>query len=200
MLNIIIFGPPGSGKGTQSARTVQKYNLVHLSTGDLLREEMARGTLLGMEVKKYIDKGMLVPDEIVLRELQEKASEHLSSPGMIFDGFPRTILQAEMLDKMLESRNMAVDLVLSVRVEEQELYKRMIGRADDSGRSDDTSDIIWRRIEVYKEQTFPLIEFYRNQGKIVSINGMAPVDEVFGKITKAIETYLETRVILSEIH
>lgn len=199
MLNIIIFGPPGSGKGTQSARTVKKYNLVHLSTGDLLREEMARGTSLGMEVRKFIDKGMLVPDEIVLRELQEKASEHLSSPGLIFDGFPRTILQAEMLDKMLESRNMAVDLVLSVKVEEQELYKRMMGRAEDSGRSDDSSDIIWRRIEVYKDQTLPLIEFYRNQGKIVSINGMAPVDEVFDKISTAIDTYLESHVVIPEI-
>jgi len=199
MLNIIIFGPPGSGKGTQSARIVKKYHLVHLSTGDLLREEMAKDSPLGREVRSFIDKGMLVPDEIVLRELYEKASEHLSSPGLIFDGFPRTIVQAKMLDQMLESREIPVDLVLSVNVDQEELFKRMMGRAEDSGRSDDTAEIIRHRIDVYKEQTFPLIDFYKKQGKIVSINGMSPVDQVFGKITKAIDTYLETREIIPEV-
>jgi adenylate kinase len=199
MLNIIIFGPPGSGKGTQSARIVEKYKLIHLSTGDLLREEMAKDSPVGREARKYIDKGMLVPDEIIIRELYEKASEFLDSPGLIFDGFPRTIVQAEMLDQMLESREIPVDIVLSVNVEEEELFKRMMGRAEDSGRSDDTAEIIRHRIEVYKQQTFPLIEFYKKQGKIAAINGMAPVDVVFSRITKAVNTYLETREIIPEV-
>jgi adenylate kinase len=199
MLNIIIFGPPGSGKGTQSAKIVEKYNLVHLSTGDLMREEIAKDSPLGREVKKFIDKGMLVPDEIIMRELYDKASEHLDSPGLIFDGFPRTIVQAEMLDQMLNKHGIPIDVVLSVDVNEEELFKRLMGRAEDSGRSDDTADIIWQRIEVYKEQTFPLIDFYKKQGKIVSINGMSPVDKVFGKITKAVDTYLETKEIIPEI-
>lgn len=200
MLNIIIFGPPGSGKGTQSAKIVEKYNLVHLSTGDLMREEIAKDTPLGREVKKFIDKGMLVPDEIIMRELYEKASEHLDSSGLIFDGFPRTIIQAEMLDQMLNKHGIPIDVVLSVDVSEEELFKRLMGRAEDSGRSDDTADIIWQRIDVYKEQTFPLIDFYKKQGKIVSINGMSPVEKVFGKITKAVDTYLETQEIIPAIH
>lgn len=199
MLNIIIFGPPGSGKGTQSAKIVEKYNLIHLSTGDLMREEIANDTALGREVKKYIDKGMLVPDEIIMRELYEKASHHLDAQGLIFDGFPRTIVQAEMLDQMLEKHGMPIDVVLSVDVSEEELFKRLMGRAEDSGRSDDKTDIIWRRIEIYKEQTLPLIDFYKKQGKIVSINGMSPVEEVFGKITTAVDTYLETREIIPAI-
>ncbi len=199
MLNIIIFGPPGSGKGTQSAKIVEKYNLVHLSTGDLMREEIARDTPLGREVKKYIDKGKLVPDEIIMRELYEKASEHLDAPGLIFDGFPRTIVQAEMLDQMLEKHKMRIDVVLSVEVSEEELFQRLMGRAEDSGRSDDTAEIVLHRIEVYKEQTLPLIDFYQKQGKIVSINGMSPVEEVFGKITTAVDTYLETRKIIPVI-
>jgi len=178
---------------------VEKYNLVHLSTGDLMREEIAKDSPLGREVKKFIDKGMLVPDEIIMRELYEKASEHLDSPGLIFDGFPRTIVQAEMLDQMLNKHGIPIDVVLSVDVNEEELFKRLMGRAEDSGRSDDTADIIWQRIEVYKEQTFPLIDFYKKQGKIVSINGMSPVDKVFGKITKAVDTYLETKEIIPEI-
>lgn len=199
MLNIIIFGPPGSGKGTQSAKIVENYNLIHISTGDLMREEIANDTALGREVKKYIDKGMLVPDEIIMRELYEKASKHLDAPGLIFDGFPRTIVQAEMLDQMLEEHDMPIDVVLSVDVNEEELFKRLMGRGEDSGRSDDKTDIIWRRIEVYKEQTMPLIDFYKKQGKIVSINGMSPVDQVFGKIIKAVDTYLETREIIPAI-
>ena len=199
MLNIVIFGPPGSGKGTQSARIVKKYNLVHLSTGDLLREEMAKDTPLGREVRKFIDKGMLVPDEIIIRELYEKASEFLDSPGLIFDGFPRTIVQAEMLDQMLDSREIPVNIVLSVNVDEEELFKRMMGRAEDSGRSDDTSEIIRHRIEVYKQQTLPLIEYYKKHGKIAAINGMAPVDVVFSRITKAVDTYLKTQEIIPEV-
>ena len=190
MLNLIIFGPPGSGKGTQSARIVENYHLTHLSTGDLLREEMENGTELGKKVRKYIDKGLLVPDDIVLKELYIRASTHINSPGFIFDGFPRTIVQAESLDRLLEKRNIPIGLVISVEVEEEELFKRLMGRSEDSGRSDDSDVIIRRRLEVYKEQTHPLIAYYRQQGKMVSINGMAPVDEVFGNICQAIDAYL----------
>lgn len=188
MLNLIIFGPPGSGKGTQSAKIVDKYKLTHISTGDLLRDEMEKKTPLGEEVRRYIDKGMLVPDDIVIRELQETAEKHMDSPGFIFDGFPRTIVQAEMLDRMMEDHGIPINLVISVEVDEQELFKRLMGRAQDSGRSDDTEDIIWKRIEVYKSQTLPLLAYYRKQGKIASIDGMNPVEEVFGKISRAIDT------------
>lgn len=199
MLNLVIFGPPGSGKGTQSTRIVDKYSLIHLSTGDLLREEMEKDSSLGREVKKYIDNGLLVPDEIVMKELYRVALKHKDSPGLIFDGFPRTIHQAKMLDQQLEKRVAPISLVISVDVDEQELFRRMMSRAQDSGRSDDTEDIIWRRIEVYKTQTLPLISFYKQQGKIVSVNGMAPVDEVFGKITSAIDMFLKNKQATPQI-
>jgi adenylate kinase len=195
MLNLVIFGPPGSGKGTQSARLVEKYKLIHLSTGDLLREEMQKDTALGKEVKKYINNGLLVPDEIVMKELYQVAIQHGNSPGLIFDGFPRTIHQAEMLDCQLEKRFVPISLVISVEVEEKELFRRMMGRAEDSGRSDDTEDVIWRRIEVYKSQTLPLISYYDKQGKIVSVNGMAPVDEVFEKISVSIDSFLKKQAV-----
>jgi adenylate kinase len=190
MLNLIIFGPPGSGKGTQSAKIVEKYKVTHISTGDLLRDEMEKKSPLGEEVRRYIDKGMLVPDDIVIRELQETAEKHLDSPGFIFDGFPRTIVQAEMLDEMMEAHGIPINLVISVEVGEQELFKRLIGRAEDSGRSDDTEEIIWKRIDVYKSQTLPLLAYYRKQGKVASINGMDPVDKVFEKISAAIDTLM----------
>ena len=199
MLNIIIFGPPGSGKGTQSARIVQDYELVHLSTGDLFREEMAKNSELGKLARKFIDKGKLVPDDVVLAELQKKAANLLSKPGIIFDGFPRTLVQAEKLDQMLAGYGIPIDMVLSVEVPEDELYKRLMGRGTDSGRSDDESEIILHRIEVYKQQTFPLIDYYKHQGKLVAINGMAQIDQVYLKIAKALDFYIKTREILSSV-
>ncbi len=196
MLNLVIFGPPGSGKGTQSAKIADKYNLCHLSTGELFRKEMEKGTLLGREVEKYIDKGLLVPDEIVLRELYRRASDHLDSPGFIFDGFPRTLVQAETLDRLLDKKGIPISLDISVVVEEQELFKRILGRGEDSGRSDDSVEIAKLRLNVYKEQTRPLLDYYSGQGKIVSINGMEPVDRVFEKICLAIDTYLVSRKVI----
>lgn len=199
MLNIIIFGPPGSGKGTQSARIVEKYDLIHLSTGDLFREEMEKNTPLGQEARKYIDKGLLVPDDIVLRELYSRASAHMDSPGFIFDGFPRTIVQAEALDQMLDKNGIPICLVIAVEVDKKELFKRILGRGEDSGRSDDSEKIVHRRLQVYEDQTMPLISYYREQGKFVSINGMAHVDEVFNKICLAIDTYLESEKVIHQI-
>ncbi len=196
MLNLVIFGPPGSGKGTQSAKIAGKYNLCHLSTGELFRREMEKGTMIGKEAGKYIDKGLLVPDEIVLRELYRQALEHLDSPGFIFDGFPRTIVQAETLDRLLEKKGIPISMVISVVVEEQELFKRIRGRGEDSGRSDDSVDIAKLRLNVYKEQTRPLMDYYSVQGKIVSVNGMEPVDKVFDKICLAIDTFLVSRKVL----
>ena len=196
MLNLVIFGPPGSGKGTQSARIVKKYDLIHLSTGDMLREEMSNETPLGKEVSQYIDKGLLVPDEIVLKMLYQHIIEHLGAPGFIFDGFPRTIVQAEALDKKLVGRGVPINLVISVEVEEKELFRRILGRGEDSGRSDDSEDIVHQRLDVYKKQTMPLLDYYRNQGKIAAINGMCPVDEVFAKICRAVDTYVESSKVI----
>jgi adenylate kinase len=200
MLNIIIFGPPGSGKGTQSAKIVEKYHLTHISTGDLLRDEMKRKTTLGKEISKYIDSGMLVPDDIVIRELQHTVKKNCDRSGFVFDGFPRTLNQAEMLDNMLICNEMPVNIVISVDVNENELMKRLLGRAEDSGRSDDNEEVIWKRIDVYKSQSFPLISYYSKQEKLVRVNGMDPVEKVFEKITLAIDTYLLKNEILVEVN
>ncbi len=199
MINLIIFGPPGSGKGTQSARIVKKYDLIHLSTGDLFREEMENETPLGKEVSQYIDKGLLVPDDIVLKMLFRRASDDLECPGLVFDGFPRTTVQAVALDELLEGKGISVNLVISVEVEEKELYKRISGRGEDSGRSDDSADIVRQRLDVYKQQTMPLLEYYSKHGKVAAINGMDNVDMVFAKITKAIDTYMESQTVLPAV-
>ena len=196
MLNIVIFGPPGSGKGTQSQQIVKKYGLMHLSTGDMLRSEIEQGTKIGCKVKEFMDDGQLVPDEIVMKILYYKAVEHADSQGFVFDGFPRTIVQAETLDKMLEKRKAPIDAVISVEVKEEELFKRMMGRAEDSGRSDDNEETIKKRIDVYKSQTMPLLDYYRNQGKLVSINGMESVDVVFENISRAINFFKDKKQIL----
>jgi adenylate kinase len=200
MLNIIIFGPPGSGKGTQSAKIVEKYHLKHISTGDLLRDEMHRKTSLGLEIAKYIDSGMLVPDHIVIRELQHTVKIHCDRSGFVFDGFPRTLNQAELLDQMLICNETPVNIVISVDVHEDELLKRLMGRAEDSGRSDDNEEVIWKRIDVYKTQSFPLISYYSKQGKLVKVNGMDPVEKVFEKISLAIDTYVSKNKVLVEVN
>ncbi|MDR4988834.1 MAG: adenylate kinase [Bacteroidales bacterium] len=196
MLNLVIFGPPGSGKGTQSARIVEQYKLTHVSTGDMFRHEMEEQTPLGMEVRKFIDRGLLVPDDIVLKMLYQHFCDHADVPGFIFDGFPRTIVQAKALDDLLEERHMPIGVVVSVEVKEEELYKRISGRGEDSGRSDDSEKIVRKRLAVYKDQTMPLLDYYDKQGKIAAINGMAPVDEVFAKIRKAVDTYVESNRVL----
>ncbi len=199
MLNLILFGPPGSGKGTQSCRVARRFNLVHLSTGDLFRAEVRKGTELGLQLAKYMRKGLLVPDTIVLKKLYQSAMEYCHSPGLIFDGFPRTINQALTLDKLLEKKNIPVDIVFFMVVDEHELISRMLGRAEDSGRLDDNEKIIYKRMEVYEQQTRPLKDYYQHQNKLSCISGMAPVDIVSERIAKVIEHYNHKKEILSNV-
>ncbi len=188
MLNIVIFGPPGSGKGTQSKMIAEKYNLLHLSTGDVLRNEIENNTEFGIIVKSYINSGELVPDDLILKHLYYKATEYEDTKGIIFDGFPRTTNQAEILDKMLEKRSDPIKLVIRIEVDEDEIIRRMIGRGEDSNRGDDKENIIHKRIKVYKEQTYPLIDYYKEQGKLVCVDGMYAADKVFKAICRILET------------
>jgi adenylate kinase len=183
MINIVLFGPPGSGKGTQAAKLKDKYNLLHISTGDIFRSEINNKTPLGMQAKKFMDEGKLVPDEItigMLADFVEKNYKTGSHKGIIFDGFPRTIAQAEALDRLLEHKNMPVNKVLSLEVDDEEVIKRILLRGISSGRTDDTNeDTVRNRLVVYKNQTSPLKYHYANQQKFVALNGEGSIDEVF---------------------
>jgi len=191
MLNICLFGPPGSGKGTQAAKIIENFGLIHTSTGDLFREEIKNKTELGLQLKSFIDKGELVPDKIVLRELYKTAIKHIDSKGLVFDGFPRTLLQADMLDRLLYIRRIPISLVISIDVSEKELFVRLLNRAKELGRSDDTEEVIANRLEVYKKQTFPLLNYYEKQGKLNRIEGMDTVDNVYKQIDKIISKYIK---------
>ncbi|HZH00783.1 MAG TPA: adenylate kinase [Flavisolibacter sp.] len=187
MFNIILFGPPGSGKGTQSERIVEKYGLIHLSTGNLLRHEIAEKTPLGLEAKNLMDKGQLVPDEVVIGMIDTCLEKHADSKGFLFDGFPRTVAQAEALDKLLALRKTSICKVLALDVSEEELVKRLIKRGETSGRSDDTDEnIIRRRYTVYKNDTEPVAEYYKEQDKLERIQGEGSVDEIFSALSKCI--------------
>lgn len=188
MLNIVLFGPPGAGKGTQAQKIIEKYQLVHLSTGDILRAELAALTPLGQEAKKYMDKGELVPDEVVIEMIGLKIDKSHDSNGFIFDGFPRTTAQAEALDKLLQKRNTPISIMLSLEVEKNELIKRLLGRGQVSGRSDDQDvSVIENRIKVYHNETSPVKGFYEKQGKYVAIDGMGTIDEIFERLCKVID-------------
>jgi adenylate kinase len=190
MFNLVLFGPPGSGKGTQSANIVHAYGLKHVSTGDLLRDEVATQTPLGVEAKKYMDQGLLVPDEVVIGMISSKIDEFPEARGFIFDGFPRTTAQAESLDNLLEFKNTQIHLVLSLDVPQEELTRRMIGRGATSGRSDDNPETIVRRIEEYRNKTAPVAEYYDAQGKLEVIRGDYTIDETFRALTRQIDKYL----------
>jgi adenylate kinase len=196
MLNLILFGPPGCGKGTQSARVACKYKLEHLSTGDLLREEVRKGTSEGSEMKRYISKGLLVPDNMVLKKLYQLNLQYRKVPGFILDGFPRTLNQAEILDRFLEKKGFPVCIVIFMVVDEDELIQRIIGRSEDSGRIDDNEKTIMRRLEVYRKHTLPLKDYYLKQNKLTMISGMAPVKEVAARINSVIDQYLVNRSVL----
>ncbi|MHC1702908.1 MAG: adenylate kinase [Tenuifilaceae bacterium] len=188
MLNIVLFGPPGAGKGTQSEKLIEKYNLQHLSTGDILRSAIQNQTPLGLEAKKYIDRGELVPDETVIGLIGTKLDEHRNVKGFIFDGFPRTTVQAQKLDEMLKSKGISINLMMALDVEHQELIKRLLNRGLQSARTDDqNAEVIENRIKVYNDYTKVVAEYYKAQGKYKSILGMGTIDEIFDRLCAAIE-------------
>ena len=187
MFNLVLFGPPGSGKGTQSTSIINQYNLVHISTGDILRVEVANATPLGLEAKKFMDAGALVPDEVVIGMIGSKLDENKEVNGFIFDGFPRTIAQAEALDKLLEFKKTPINLVLSLAVPEEELIARLVNRGKESGRSDDNEETARKRYHEYLNKTAPVADFYGNQEKLVLVQGVGSVDEIFHKICLEID-------------
>jgi adenylate kinase len=189
MYNLILFGPPGSGKGTQSARIAEKYNLVHTSTGDIFRKEIRNGSPLGLKVQGIIEKGELVPDDLLVDILRAalKRSADSTFDGFVLDGFPRTIRQAEDLDMLLKETGVTVSLVLALDVNEEEVVTRLLKRAQQEGRKDDTEDVIRNRMKVYHAQTHPLMEYYAKQGKFVSLHGVGSIDDIFADICKVID-------------
>jgi adenylate kinase len=187
MFNLVLFGPPGSGKGTQSTSIINQYNLVHISTGDILRVEVANATPLGLEAKKFMDAGALVPDEVVIGMIGSKLDENKEVNGFIFDGFPRTIAQAEALDKLLEFKKTPINLVLSLAVPEEELIARLVNRGKESGRSDDNEETARKRYHEYLNKTAPVADFYANQGKFTGINGVGEIEQIFEQIVSIIE-------------
>ena len=190
MFNLILFGPPGSGKGTQSVNIVTTYQLQHISTGDLLREEVSRKSPLGVEARKFMDQGLLVPDEVGIGMISSKIDETPDARGFIFDGFPRTKAQAEALDKLLEFKNTEIDLVLAMEVPETELIRRLVGRGETSGRSDDTEEVIVKRIKEYHNKTEQVASHYNAQGKLERIKGDGNIDDTFKLLSKEIDKYL----------
>ncbi|MGY6558555.1 MAG: adenylate kinase [Nitritalea sp.] len=190
MLNIVLFGPPGAGKGTQSEKLIAKYGLTHLSTGDLFRKHLGEGTALGQLAKKYMDEGNLVPDEVVIGMVDEKIKSTSDSPGFIFDGFPRTVAQAEALDALLNEKGTPIKGMIALEVPEETLKTRIKERGKTSGRSDDQDDAkVANRIKVYLDETLPVADYYAKQGKLSSINGVGEIDEIFGAIAKTIDSY-----------
>ena len=187
MLNIVIFGAPGSGKGTQSERSVAQFGINHISTGDVLRAEIKNGTELGKTAKGYIDQGQLIPDSLMIDILASVFDSFKDSKGVIFDGFPRTIAQAEALKTMLKERGQEVSLMLDLEVPEDELMTRLIKRGQECGRADDNEETIKKRLVVYHSQTAPLIDWYKKEGKYHHINGVGTMEGIFADIVAAIE-------------
>lgn len=187
-MNIVIFGAPGSGKGTQSERLIERYGLHHISTGELLRDHIARGTELGKVADAFISKGNLIPDELMLDILEHELDAHPDAKGVIFDGFPRTIPQAEALNKMLEKRGTKVHAVVGLEVPEQELTERLLKRGLESGRSDDNAQTIAKRLEVYRRQTEPLKEYYNRRLSYYPINGSGDINTIFNDIARVADT------------
>jgi len=191
MFNIILFGPPGSGKGTQSARLVEQYSLIHLSTGDLLRSEINRQTKLGLEAKAIMDRGELVPDGVVVGMIASALDNNPNAKGFLFDGFPRTVAQSEALDQLLEQKKTAIGVVLALEVGEEELVKRLLNRGLTSGRSDDNSEEVVRaRIIEYHKKTSVVADYYKQFNKVVKIKGEGSVEEIFSSLCSEIEKRL----------
>ena len=192
MFNLILFGPPGSGKGTQSEKLVEKYGLIHLSTGNLLRAEIAGKTPLGLEASSYIDKGQLVPDEVVIGMVDSYFEQNKEARGFLFDGFPRTVAQAHALDRLLELRKTAIASVLALEVDEEELVKRLLNRGKTSGRSDDTDEsVIRKRFSVYMNETTPVADHYKKAKKLHSVKGTGTVEEIFDRLCESIDKKIQ---------
>lgn len=188
MLNIVLFGPPGAGKGTQSANLIERYDLVHLSTGDIFRYNMKNDTELGQLAKSYIDKGELVPDNVTIQMLESEVNKHPEAKGFIFDGFPRTTAQAEALDAFLTGRDTGITWMLALEVEEEELRQRLLKRAETSGRADDADpEVIQNRIDVYNRETAPVADYYRSQDKYMGIDGIGTIDEITERLCMVID-------------
>lgn len=188
MFNLILFGPPGSGKGTQSEKLIAQYGFKHLSTGDLLRAEIANKTPLGLEAKSLMDKGQLVPDEVVIGMISSALEANPGVPGFLFDGFPRTTAQAAALDKLLSLKGSSIGVVLFLQVPDEELIGRMVNRAKTSGRADDADPaVLQKRLDVYKRDTLPVSGHYGALGKVVEIEGVGTVDDIFGKLCAEID-------------
>lgn len=186
-MNIVLFGPPGAGKGTQAVRLKEEYELVHLSTGDILRNEIEKNSPLGKKAQTFMDKGELVPDEVVIGMIENYLNEHKDSKGFIFDGFPRTTEQAQALDDLLQKHNTEIDTMLSLEVDDEELVARIVQRGKDSGRADDKNEsVIFNRILTYNKKTAPLKDYYKGQGKYNSIDGVGSMEQVFDRLTNAI--------------
>ncbi|MBK7147547.1 MAG: adenylate kinase [Bacteroidetes bacterium] len=190
MLNIVLFGPPGSGKGTQAAKLVEKYSLIHLSTGDIFRANIKGETELGTLAKSYMDKGQLVPDEVTIGMLQSEADKYEAPKGFIFDGFPRTMDQAVALDQYLSGRATSISMMLSLEVDEEELKKRLLLRGKDSGRADDQNpEVIQNRIDVYHRDTAPAKAYYSAQNKYCGINGVGAIEDIFNLLCTEIDRF-----------
>ncbi len=193
-LNIVIFGAPGSGKGTQSARLIDKYGLYHISTGELLRDHIRRGTELGRTADAFISKGQLIPDDLMIQILDDTLErEAKGKRGVVFDGFPRTIPQAEALKELLKKRGTDLHAVVGLEVPEEELVDRMIKRGKDTGRADDNPETIKNRLKVYHEQTHPLREYYNKEGKYLAIDGMGVVDDIFKSISDKLDKVTDAK-------
>jgi adenylate kinase len=190
MLNIVLFGPPGAGKGTQAEKLITKYNIVHLSTGDIFRANIKGETGLGTLAKSYIDAGNLVPDEVTIKMLESEVDKNPAAAGFIFDGFPRTTFQAEALELFLKSKGTEISVMIALNVSEQELIKRLLLRGKDSGRADDANEtVIANRIKVYNEQTAVVADFYNAQNKFEKIDGIGSVDQIFERLCETIDNH-----------
>ncbi|MEY4594667.1 MAG: hypothetical protein RIQ47_1077 [Bacteroidota bacterium] len=194
MLNLVLFGPPGAGKGTQSEKLISRFHLVHLSTGDILRAEVANQTVLGLEAKKLMDQGLLVPDEVVIGMIESKLDANASANGFIFDGFPRTQAQAQALDNLLTKKSTSITRMLALEVQEEELIARLLNRGKESGRPDDQDEsIIRKRIQEYSTKTEPVRAYYAAQGKYTGINGIGSIDSIFELLCDAIENSVQAK-------
>jgi adenylate kinase len=191
MFNVVLFGPPGCGKGTQSEKLIQRYGLHHISTGDLLRDEVARATPLGVEARKFMDNGMLVPDEVVIGMISSRLEDTPDAQGFIFDGFPRTVAQAGALDRLLEFRQAPIRLVLALEVPEDELVRRLVERGKISGRTDDTEEVISKRTKEYYAKTEPVAQYYEVQGKLQRIKGDESIDSIGTTLGKEVEKFID---------